>query len=74
MSITTLVSTGSLLPCVVLLCGLTLIVVPAQVEQGFSVLQAASTRGIWVVVKIMVPFWVAQILGAVLYEGPKKGP
>ena len=30
-------------------------------------------RGIWVVVKIMVPFWVPEILGAVLYSGSKKG-
>ena len=27
---------------------------------------------IWVVVKIMVPFWVPEILGAVLYLGTKK--
>ena len=27
----------------------------------------------WVVVKIMVPFWVPEILGAVLYSGPQKG-
>ena len=24
------------------------------------------------VVKIMVPFWVPEVLGAVLYSGPKK--
>ena len=28
--------------------------------------------GIWVVVKIMVPFWVPIILGAVLYLDPKR--
>ena len=27
-----------------------------------------------VVVKMMVPFWVLYILGAVLHTGPKKGP
>ena len=29
---------------------------------------------VWVVVKIMVPFWVPQILGAVVCSGPNMGP
>ena len=28
----------------------------------------------WVVVKIRVPFWVPEKLGAVRKQGPKKGP
>ena len=28
----------------------------------------------WVVVKIVVPIWAPQILGAVLYGELKKGP
>ena len=39
-----------------------------------SLLLGLSQSPIWVVIKIMVPFWVPQILGAVLYLGPKKGP
>ena len=36
-------------------------------------IQIACLRtAVWVVVKIMVPFWVSYILGAVLYDGPKK--
>ena len=28
---------------------------------------------IWVVVKIRVPFWVPEKVGAAVYQGPKKG-
>ena len=34
----------------------------------------ALLRGIWVVVKIMVPFWVLIILQHLIFRVPKKGP
>ena len=30
--------------------------------------------GIWVVVKIMVPFWLLTIMRQLVFRGPKKGP
>ena len=38
-------------------------------------LQAASAaETIWVVVKIMVPFWVPIIIRPLIFRVPKKGP
>ena len=31
-------------------------------------------RGIWVVVKIMVPFWIPSIIRPLIFRVPKKGP
>ena len=39
---------------------------------GLGLLQVFVT--IWVVVKIMVPFWVLIIIRHLLFRVPKKGP
>ena len=37
-------------------------------------LRVACTKGIWVVVKVMVPFCVLSIIRHLVYRGPKRGP
>ena len=34
----------------------------------------ASVQLIWVVVKIMIPFWVLIIIRHLIFRVPKKGP
>ena len=41
---------------------------------GFRVQTHSGTDDIWVVVKIMVPFWVPNIVRHRLLTVPKKGP
>ena len=43
-------------------------------EKGRLPRRVALTSYIWVVVKIMVPFWVPIIIRHLLFRVPKKGP
>ena len=37
-------------------------------------LDALAPAFIWVVVKIMVPFWIPNIIRHLIFSVPKKGP
>ena len=39
-----------------------------------STMSARMLSNIWVVVKIMVPFWIPIIIRHLIYRVPKKGP
>ena len=45
----------------------------ASHELRFAVVKH-ELKGIWVVVKIMVPFWVPIIIRPLIFRVPKKGP
>ena len=42
--------------------------------EGPCKVSALDILPIWVVVKIMVPFWVPNIIRHLLFRVPKKGP
>ena len=44
----------------------------AQLERGHH--QFYLLLGIWVVVKIVVPFWVLSMMRHLVFRGPKTGP
>ena len=42
--------------------------------QGYSTFFTVELGAMWVVVKIMVPFWVLIIIRHLIFRVPKKGP
>ena len=42
--------------------------------EGFGLMHITPTVSIWVVVKMMVPFWVPIIVRHLIFRVPKKGP
>ena len=48
---------------------------PSRVVHGVSIrFRTIQSSAMWVVVKIMVPFWVPIIIRHLLFRVPKKGP
>ena len=56
-------------------CGFALLCLEAaKLWLAEAILMQNVGGGMWVVVKILVPFWVLSIIRHLVFRGPKKGP